>query len=139
MSKSITRLPDWRERLAEYLASSHKLKLVPGKHDCALEAAAAVRAMTGKDFSRGFRGYKTFAGGVRKLRDKGFHDHVALAGSIFDEVHWSKARVGDLAVIDTDEGDALGVVIGDKISVFGPGGRGTVPLDQATKSFKVGI
>jgi hypothetical protein len=139
MPNVVKRLPEWRENLHAYLVASHTHKLVPGKYDCALDAATAVKAMTGKDFARGFRGYRTFAEGIRKLRAKGFRDHVALASSIFVPIPWSQAKVGDLAIIPTPEGDALGVVIGDKISVFGPGGRGTVPLHTAISALRVGL
>lgn len=43
----MTRLPDWPERLAAYIASYGGAKFALGQNDCALFAAGAVHAVTG--------------------------------------------------------------------------------------------
>lgn len=43
----MTRLPDWPERLAAYLAACRPLRYVLGRHDCVGFAAGAVQAVTG--------------------------------------------------------------------------------------------
>lgn len=45
----MTRLPDWPERLAAYLAAMRPLRYCLGRHDCATFAAGAVHAVTGLD------------------------------------------------------------------------------------------
>lgn len=131
------RLPDWRQRLIDYVVATAAEPFAPGKHDCALAAANAVKAMTGRDFARGFRGYRTMAEGQRKLRAKGFADHIALAAEHFEEVAPSLAQVGDIAVVQGDDGLALGIVQGELIYVTARNGRALVPLTSAIRAFRV--
>ena len=112
---------------------------MPGEHDCALFAAGAVEAMTGDDFGADYRGrYKTLAGGYRRLKKLGFESHADLAASILEEIHPSRAMVGDLAAVDGDGGISLGIVQGEGILVLNPEGRiGAVPLLTARRAFRV--
>lgn len=43
-----------------------------GRRDCCLTVADAVQAMTGQDFARDLRGYKTEKGAIKRLRKAGF-------------------------------------------------------------------
>ena len=140
MIDSVYRLPDWRSKLAFYLHSIAAKPFVWGGHDCALFAAGAVEAMTGHDFAAEFRGrYNTSIGGMRILRKAGFSDHAALAASLFMEVKPAFAHVGDIAVVDTEQGAALGVVQGSRVYVLRPAeaGVGTVDLLDASRVFRV--
>jgi hypothetical protein len=137
--QEIQRFSDWRIRLHGYMASTHAVQFEAGKADCALDTAGAVEAMTGHDFARGFRGYRSIAAGLVKLRKVGFDDHVELARSMFPEIPVAMARVGDVAVLDLDDGLALCIVLGDRISVFSESGRGVVPLTAAVTAFRVGV
>ena len=131
------RLPDWRQRLIDHVVETAAEPFAPGKHDCALAAANAVKAMTGKDFARGFRGYKTIAGGMKKLKAAGYEDHIALAAEHFEEIPPAMAQVGDIAVVQGDGGLALAIVQGELIYVAAPGGRALVPLTSALRAFRV--
>ena len=132
------RRPDWREALTAYLIETAGVPFAEGQNDCALFAAGAVKAMTGQDFARGFRGYRTTKGGLKKLMAKGFEDHVALAASVLEEIPPAFAQVGDVAVVPGDDGtDALGIVQGEMIYVSAPTGRALVPLTSATRAFRV--
>ena len=93
-------------------------------------------AMTDVDVAAPFRGrYTTLKGGLRILRQAGFEDHVALAAHFYDEVHAAFVSPGDLAVIDTPEGAALGVVQGEGAYVLGRGPErdrlGLMPVSAA--------
>ena len=101
-----------------------------GVNDCALFAAGAVKAMTGFDPARGFRGYRSEAEGLRKVKAKGFADHVAVFEARFERA--TRLCAGDIAVIETGEIRALGVVQGRGIYVMHPE-RGLVllPLSHA--------
>ena len=113
------RLPDWKQHLTLYLADVARRPFAPGVHDCALFAAGAVQAMTGVDMAAPFRGrYRTLAGGSRILKAAGFVDHIALAAARLAEFHTSRAAPGDLAVIPTPDGDALGLVQGEQVYVL---------------------
>lgn len=131
------RLPDWRQRLIDHIVATAAEPFKPGAHDCALAAANAVKAMTGKDYARGFRGYRTVAEGLRKLKAKGYEDHVALVAEHFEEIPPAMAQVGDIAVVQGDDGLALAIVQGELLYVTGPQGRALVPLTSAMRAFRV--
>lgn len=133
------RHPDWQSRLVLYLTRTAAKPFVPGRQDCALFAAGAIEAMTGVDPADGWRGrYRSLRGGQRMLRAAGYGDHVALAAAILPEVTVAEAAPGDIAVIETPEGRALGVVQGAGIYVTGALGLGLMPLRDAVRAFRVG-
>jgi len=134
----IKRDPNWRSQLASYVESVARLPLRPGRHDCALFAAGAVEAMTGVDFARGFRGYRTLSEGRAKLAGKGFAGLDELAASFLPEIAPAKARAGDVVALTDDEGHAaLGIVQGGKVYVLRPSVMGFVDLTKAERAFKV--
>ncbi len=133
----MNRLPDWRRRLELYLRDASTRPFRPGRHDCALFAAGAVKAMTGTDLAKGWRGYSSLKAGQTKLSKEGFDDHIALAASILPEVEPIFAQVGDIAVVDGDTENAFGVVQGANIFVLRRTGLGTVPLTAAKRAFRV--
>lgn len=132
------RQEDWQTRLKDYLRSIARQPFYIGRHDCATFTAAAVEVMTGRDYMRGFRGYRTITEGLRMVQEKGFADHIAVVASFFDEVSPSFAQVGDIAVVDGLGGDALGIVQGANIYTIGATGLGIVPLTAVKRAFRVG-
>ena len=132
------RLPDWQARLVAYLHAARLRPFAYGRHDCSLFAADCVAAMTGHDMAAPWRGrYTTLRGGIRVLRRAGFIDHIALTASLFPEIPPLSAQPGDLAVVPTDEGPALGVVQGEAVYLLGPTGLGLVSLLLAQRAFRV--
>lgn len=131
------RLVDWRARLTAYLAQVSGKSFRPGRHDCALFVAGAVEAMTGVDHARGWRGYRSLATGQKKLEARGFADHIALIANILPEVSPIMAQVGDLAVVESDGDQALGIVQGAYVYVLRPDGAGLVLLTDVTRAFRV--
>ena len=126
------RLPDWKPRLIAYLQDAARRPFEMGTHDCCLFAAGAVQAMTGDDPAAPWRGrYTTLEGGLKLVRKAGFKGYVAMAEAQFAAVHVSLASPGDLAVIDTDDGPALGVVQGEGIYVLGVDRMGLLPIAAA--------
>jgi len=142
----VKRLPNWRGPLNAVIDSHRHHAFAYGSHDCALLAADAVKAVIGIDPAATFRGrYSDRAGADAVLREAGFDDQVvALAASLFPEIHPSMARVGDLAAVSSrllGFGDslALGVVTGPNIAVMAMAGLGFVSLAEALRAFKVGL
>lgn len=132
------RVRGWQARLIDYLGGAARTPFADGQHDCALFAAGAVAAMTGHDYAAPYRGrYTTIRGGLRILRRDGFADHVALAAAHLPEKPVARANPGDLAVIDTLDGPALGVVQGEGIFVLGQNGMALVPLLSAIQVLEV--
>ena len=128
------RRPDWRARLAAYMAQVAVTAFRPGRHDCALFAAGAIEAMTGVDIAAPWRGsYRSLAAGRKALADAGFASHVDVVARLFPETGPALAHVGDLAVLPSDVPDepgALGVVQGAGVYALRP--SGLVLLDRLT-------
>ena len=77
------------------------------------------------------------AGALRALRRLGHEDHIAYAASLLTEIDPLYAAFGDIAVVNSPDGPALGVVTGPHIEVRAPGGRGVVPLTDAVRAFRI--
>ena len=128
------KLPGWKKRLTDFLRDNHARPFAPGRWDCAIWTAGAVAAMTGEDFLRGFRGYRSIAEGKRRLQARGFEDHVAYVASLLPEVPPAFAQPGDVAVIDDQ---SLGIVQGAQVYVFGVNGFGMAPFTVIERAFRV--
>lgn len=133
----ITRHGDWKRRLAAYLASVATREGQIGTHDCALFTAGAVAAMTGWSADPSLTGYVTEAGGLRRLKAAGFADLPDLVGTYFTEQPASAARAGDIALVDSPDGAALGIVQGEFVYVAAKVGLGVVPMRRILRSWKV--
>lgn len=133
------RRADWRARLADYAASVAGKKFRFGQLDCALFAAGAVEAQTGLDLAAEWRGnYRSLAHGLRAIKEAGFSDHIDLVAAHFPTIAPSMARVGDIAVLPSDEGEAaLGIVQGPGVYCLTPEGLVTVSRSLITKAFEV--
>ncbi|MEP0155254.1 hypothetical protein [Pseudophaeobacter sp.] len=133
----LVRFPDWQVRLAAYIYKVRSRPFRPSSHDCALFGAGAVLAQTGVDLSVGWTGYRSLDEGLGRLQDAGFDDHISLVESLLPERSPLGARVGDIAILDAEMGQSVGVVQGASVYVIGRGGLGTVPLSQAKRAFLV--
>lgn len=132
------RLPDWPARLNAALRPHRGAAFEYGRHDCAILAADAVKAVTGSDPAAAWRGrYTTKAGGLRHMRRAGHADQIGLAAALFAEIHPSAAGAGDLAVVEGPWGPVLAVVTGPAVAVFAPAGLAFLPLTEARRAFKV--
>ena len=133
------RLDDWKPRLRAFLAEQGDKQFQFGQQDCGALAGGAIEAMMGENPHAKVAGkYKTMAGALRALKRLGHDDHVAYAASVLEELkNPLEATFGDIAVVDSPEGPALGVVVGAYIEVRAPNGRGLVPLTEAVRAFRV--
>lgn len=131
-----TRLDGWESNLIAWLAETRNLEFQYGVHDCALFAAGAVKAVTGRDLAQELRGeYATLREGLKKLKDEGYKSHVDFVRKKFKKT--SRPKPADIAVIKTPDGLALGIVQGAMIYVAAPIGWGVVPREHSTEFFEV--
>ena len=131
------RLDDWKPRLRAFLAEQGDKQFQFGQQDCGALAGGAIEAMTGENPHAKVAGkYKTMAGALRALKRLGHEDHIAYAASLLGEIDPLYAQFGDIAVVQGDDGPALGVVVGAHIEVRTPAGRGVVPLTDAVRAFR---
>ncbi len=133
------RLPNWRPKLATYLRETAHLPFRPGRHDCVLWASGARNAMTGHDPMAEWRGqYRTIEEGLQLAQRHGCAEPWLQVVSGLDDVAPSYAQIGDLALLDGEDGlPALGIVQGAAIYVLHPRGVGTVPLIRAKRVWRV--
>ena len=133
------RKKDWSEKLVSYLLDNLDTPFQWGTFDCCLFAANAVREMTGKDFAAPFRDkYTTEKGAAKALIKYGQGDIKSTVNAIFGPLKPRlKAGRGDLVLVETDTGDALGVVASGKIWVATFDGLATIPLERALGCWSV--
>ena len=135
---TMQRRNDWKPRLRQFLDEQGDKQFQFGQQDCGSLAGGAIEAMTGENPHAKVAGkYKTMAGALRALKRLGHDDHVAYTASLLTEIEPLYATFGDIAVVDSPDGPALGVVVGAHIEVRAPGGRGVVPLTDAVRAFRV--
>jgi len=126
---ALQRRPDWEPRLIATIEAACEVSFSWGTHDCFSFACNCAEAMTGVDlaapFYRGKVNSRTQAygrlkryagGGLQEAVDKIARSHGMA------EVMVTRARRGDWAMMLTPDGDALGVVLGNKIYI--PAERG---------------
>jgi len=142
------RLPDWPDRLANFLADSRHEPFEWGRHDCCLFGANGVRAIAEIDVAAPFRGrYRTAIGAARVLRrfaGGGVAEAAREIGRRLDcpEIDPRLAQRGDVALVTGVPGDALGgalgLCIGGRFAVAAlAGGWGAVPLGQVAAAWAV--
>jgi hypothetical protein len=132
------RLEDWPLRLNNHIEEWRHKKFEWGKADCALFCLYAEKAICGSSRFDDFIGkYRSAAGSVKALLKIGGGDLAASVGARLAEIETSKAQRGDVALIDTPAGDALSLVIGDKVAAMGKDGLVFLPLSAAKKAWKV--
>jgi len=132
------RLADWPARLQDHIEEWRHKKFEWGKADCALFCLYAEKAMCGSSRFDDFIGkYRSAAGSVKALLKIGAGDLAASVGARLDEISPIKAQRGDVALIDTPDGDALSLVVGDKVAAMGKDGLVFLPLSAAKQAWKV--
>ena len=134
MGKSV-RHADWPERLHQFIEDRREAVFLWGERDCCLFAADALRAMCGSDFGAGYRGkYKSAAGAARILLRQG--GVAGVADRFLVRAPTLMAGRGDVVLIDSPEGDALGVCIGRQIAAQGKDGVVFLELSAAKGAWK---
>lgn len=135
----MTRFHDWPERLHAAIEAARARPFAWGAHDCALFACDVVRAMTGEDPGREFRGcYGTAAGALRALRRRDAGDlECAAARLCGDEVAPALARRGDVVSMPVPSGPALGICIGPRVALVGPDGLIFPSLADGRRAWRI--
>lgn len=126
------RIADWPTALAEFLKDKQHAEFKWGENDCCLFAADAIKTITQVDNATEFRGrYTTALGAARALKRYGAGDIKSTFTAKFGE---PKGRLGatrgDIALVNVNDEDIVGVVFGD-IYVLSDIGLTTLPLSRA--------
>lgn len=100
MTAVLTRLPDWEQRLHDFLVDHADVQFGWGAKDCALFGADAVFALTGVDHGAAFRGkYDDAAGAAQALKTFGGGTILRTFDQFLPRVRAAFAQRGDLAMI----------------------------------------
>ena len=130
--------PDWQVSLKVHIRDNMRRPFEYGKLDGPMFAADALKAMTGKDVARGMRGYKTLAGGFKKLRAKGFETPDGPFAAILEAIPPMTAQPGDIVVFEGQMGVCLGVCgDGEVYAVDADRGLGRAALTDAVRAYRV--
>jgi len=134
----MTRLEYWPQILADFIAAADR-PFCWGSWDCGLLAADCVLAMTGVDIAAEFRGRYTTARGARRVMRGSMAEMMARVSETYGmpEIRPAQAQRGDMVMVDTPLGDALGICVGARIACAGPDGLTMLPLSAARCAWRV--
>lgn len=144
MIAPLHRRADWPERLAAVIQAAHGRLFCWSERNCAFFAADAVRAMTGWDAAARVRGrMRTRRGAMAALARYGAADVAALmakvaAGRGLPEIAPGFAQRGDVVLVETERGPALGICTGRHAAVPGRNGLVFNDMRAALKAWRVG-
>jgi len=122
--------PNWHSSLNQYLRDNLSTPFAWGTFDCCLFTAAAVEAITGTHPLPQIVGrYRTELGAARALKKYGQGTIKATLNHLFGAI---KPRLqvcrGDVALVETELGDAAGIVMGGHVWVVTPNGLTALPI-----------
>lgn len=136
------RLPGWRSRMEKFIDQVKASAFDWGDFDCGPNwVGRHVEVMTGVDLTGPYRGdYSDAAGALRLIRKAGFKDLGDLVSFHLQEIHPSRARLGDIMAFasETPIGCSLGICNGERVLVLGE--KGVVSVDRlaAVRAWRVG-
>lgn len=132
------RYEDWPKRLAAAIEAARERPFRWGEHDCALFAASVVEAITGVDPAVQWRGrFDSRAKAAHYLAERGGLGTVVTAALGAPLPYVTLAQRGDVVMVDTEEGPALGVCNGAHAACAGPEGLALVPMPAWRLAWKV--
>lgn len=133
------RYRDWADRLNQHIKQHLNTPFKWGEFDCCLFPANAIQTMTGIDFAEEFRGHYSTAIGAKRALVKYGQGNIKLTieAKFGPALHRLMAGRGDLVLIDTPLGEALGMVWSGKIWATGEHGLITLPMRNALCCWEV--
>ena len=121
-------------RLHDYLRQFERAKFRPGQVDCAQFVRGWVTARIGRDPATGYE-YATLEEGQEALQRDGYADHVEFVAEHLTEVRTTHAQVGDIAVVESEHGSALGILTGEHVAMVGADGLMLTPRAAMLRAF----
>lgn len=132
------RFENWPSRLAAAIEASRGRAFSWGEHDCLLFAAGVVRELTGVDLAADWRGrYDSKAKAAHYLAELGGLDTVVTRALGAPRPFVTLAQRGDVVMVQTDEGPALGICNGASAACAGRAGLVSKPMGEWLLVWKV--
>jgi hypothetical protein len=136
---TLTRPPDWQDRLLAELAADRSRAFCWGTADCATLFAAAVEAVAGIDPLAAYRPWASERDAMRVLAGSGFASFQDFTAAMFPQIPVASARRGDLG--DPATAGPLAapyIVTGSEAVQRGARGWLTMPLTGLATAYRVG-
>jgi len=132
------RLADWPDRLQDHIEKWRNKKFRWGTADCSMFVLQAEKAMYGESRFQDFVGsYRSEKGSQVALAELGMGTLKETLDDRLEPILVKRAMRGDVALIDTPEGDALSLVIGQQLAAMSKEGLIFLPLQAAKKAWRV--
>ena len=142
MEAHLIRFEDWPDRLAKFIEGAQKRPFSWGEFDCCLFAADWVREMTGTDAAAELRGvYASEDDALELVRAYG--GMTAMVDFLLSPYNVAMvprelARRGDVCLVDSVHGEALGVCCGERIACATYTGLVMAPMRLAHAAWRIG-
>ena len=128
------RIENWNSKLNKHLATISEFKW--GTNDCCMFAVGCVEIITGIDYGKEYRGYKTALGASRRLEKYGGVVGIATI-ELGDPKPCIEAKRGDVVSFITNDEIALGICVSDKIAAVGENGLMFFPMRDGLNAWSV--
>lgn len=140
---TVARKENWPSLLLEAIKVKENKRHSFGIHDCCISVCDLVESTTGVDIGKRFRGYRGKGGMEQTLHIHGGVEAIAesvMSEYGFDEIKPRTAQRGDVVLLTTEQGDAMGVIGMDGRHAITSGPRGWVelPIDSIRRAWRIG-
>ena len=130
------RLPDWPVRMNKFITGTRDNTYEMGTHDCCTFAGGCIKAMTGEDPMKEFRGkYDSQESGTKVLRTIG---NISLYRTLWRKfgpaLPGCRGQVGDLAFFEGN----CGIIIGRFGLFIMEEGLAHIRISQIQRIFRIG-
>lgn len=138
----------WRERFKSVTDKAQTTPFIWGENDCCTFVLECIEAVINKPPA--YFGYDVLLGSynspeqaifaIRSNKAAGAKNLVELVERKLKEIHPSQAHIGDIAVMETNEGFtgyALGIFIGERVMFLHKDGAGTIDRSGVQRAFSV--
>lgn len=128
------RLDGWESKMSQALEETGAFEW--GTNDCCMFVFRVAEAITGIDYAKPYRGYKTSKGAARRLLKYGGVEGVAN-NSFGESKKPLLAKRGDAVLVKSNDDLTLGVCVGDKIAVVTETGLVLISMREAINAWSI--
>lgn len=128
------RLDGWESKMSQALEKTGAFEW--GTNDCCMFVFRVAEAITGIDYAKPYRGYKTSKGAARRLLKYGGVEGVAN-NSFGESKKPLLAKRGDAVLVKSGDDLTLGICVGDKIAVVTETGLVLISMREAINAWSI--
>lgn len=128
------RLQGWESKLNQAIEQTGGFQW--GTNDCCMFVVRVVEAITGVDYGKPYRGYKTAKGAASRLLKHGGVEGIATK-EFGDPKRPLLAKRGDVVSFKNNGEIALGICIGDKIAAVAESGLISISMKEAINAWSI--